>query len=285
MSSKDFVLVRIELAEAERELLYGYLAQLPITGIEETAEELHIYLPQESWSATEQLLRDLGFPMLRLRGVERTRSQDWYAEWLKQLQPVWLTPSVVVHPFPTSPSPSEYPDADLIVHIVPGMAFGTGHHATTRLSATMLLKYIKVGQRWLDAGTGTGILAIVAAKSGASEVIAVENNPFALEQAQENLHLNAVESIVRLWAADLEELDPHMFGKFDGIVANLTHNLLIKLRIKFAQLLHIGGLLILSGVLTEQLPELLSNYVELKSFRVCEVLSEDEWGCAVLQRA
>ncbi len=284
MFPKDFVLVRIELSEAERELLYGYLAQLPITGIEETPEEIRIYLPQESWSGAEQLLQELSSYTLRLRGVERACSQDWYAEWLKQLQPVWLTPSVVVHPFPTPPSPSEYPNADLVVHIVPGMAFGTGHHATTRLSAAILLKYIQVGQRWLDAGTGTGILAIIAAKLGASEVVAVENDPFALEQAQENLHLNAVEATVRLWAADLEELDLHMLGKFDGIVANLAHNLLIKLGIKFAQLLHVGGLLVLSGVLAEQLPELLSNYAELKSFQVCEVVSEDEWSCAVLQR-
>ncbi len=283
MSSKDFVLVRIELSEAERELLYGYLAQLPIAGIEETPEEIRIYLLQESWGAVEQLLRDLGSSMLRLRGVERVLSQDWYAEWLKQLRPVWLSPSVVVHPFPTPPSPTEYPGADLIVHIVPGMAFGTGHHATTRLSAMMLLKHIKSGQRWLDAGTGTGILAIVAAKSGASEVVAVENNPFALDQARQNLYLNAVESTVRLWAADLEELDPHVVGRFDGIVANLTCNLLIKLEEKFAQLLPIGGLLILSGVLTEQLPELLNNYTE--RFQICEVVSEDEWSCTVLRRA
>jgi len=284
MPSRDFVVVRIELSEAERELLYGYLARLPISGIEETPEELRIYLPQDSWSTAKQLLQALGLSTLRLHGVEHARTQDWYAEWLKQLQPVWLTPSVVVHPFPTPPSPSEYPGADLIVHIVPGMAFGTGHHATTRLTAAMLLKYIGPGQRWLDAGTGTGILAIVAAKAGASEVVAIENNPFALEQAQENLRLNAVESIVRLWEADLEELEPRMLGRFEGIVANLTHNLLIKLRERFTLLLHTGGLLILSGVLVEQLPELLNRYTEPRHFEVREVVSEDEWSCAVLQR-
>lgn len=135
------------------------------------------------------------------------------------------------------------------VVIQPSMGFGTGHHATTRLCVALLQQTEVAGRRVLDVGTGSGVLAIVASRLGANFVLAIDDDPDALESARENLDLNRITSGVTLRRADFRDLDT---GTFDLITANLTGGLLVRGVEALVEFLAPAGRLILSGVTTDE---------------------------------
>ena len=139
------------------------------------------------------------------------------------------------------------------------MAFGTGHHETTQLVMVMLQKYLKNEQRVLDAGTGSGILAILAAQLGAAEITAFDNDPIAIENAKENFDLNNIKtahSIIYGVLEDIKELE------YDVIVANIDRNVLLQLPEKLVGYIRPGGILILSGLLSRDEDKILNAYEE-----------------------
>lgn len=254
--------------------LYGLLALFPIAGAEELEHAVRVYIPMETWreiqSTVTQLLNCYGFAF---QVVSHTEVQDWYRIWLEQLHPVWLTEDTIVHPFPEPPQPELYGTARDILHIVPGTAFGTGHHATTRLAARLLLRYLCPSTEWLDAGTGSGILAILAARRGADHVYAVDNNPGALEQARFNIVQNGVAERITVILADLEQAE---LPRVDGIVANLHAELLTRLSHRFLQVLRDGGVCVVSGILSSLASHVMEAFQDA-GFYYETSLCEDEW--------
>src|SRR6185295_15411863 len=113
---------------------------------------------------------------------------------------------------------SRIADPGIVIVITPSMGFGTGHHATTRLCLALLQDTEVRGRRVLDVGTGSGVLAIAAAKLGAASVTAIDNDPDAIENARENIQANGVEDLVDLRVADLR----HLAMTAEVLVANLT---------------------------------------------------------------
>jgi ribosomal protein L11 methyltransferase len=140
--------------------------------------------------------------------------------------------------------------------IIPASAaFGTGEHATTAMSLRMLERVsrrLRPGWRMLDAGTGSGILAVAAACFGAAEVIAIDNDPLAISVAQENARANGIRGVTFITG----DVNGRLAGKFDIIAANLFSELLIAMLPKWRKSLAAGGRLILSGVLRNQEPDL-----------------------------
>lgn len=138
-----------------------------------------------------------------------------------------------------------------VIFIKPSMGFGTGHHASTRLCLTLLQRLPLAGRRVLDVGTGSGILAIAAARLGAVSVLGLDHDEDALSAARESVAANGAAPAVTLAAVDLSHTPAITGAPFDVVLANLTDALLIREAATLARALALGGHLIASGFMAE----------------------------------
>jgi len=194
----------------------------------------------------------------------RVEDEDWVRRSQAQFGPLrfgerlWIVPSWREAPEPRA----------AVVRLDPGLAFGTGSHPSTRLMLSFLEKEMKGGERVLDYGCGSGILAIAAAKLGAGSLAAVDTDPQALEVARENARLNGVE----LQACLPEELPA---GVHDLVLANILAGPLLRLAPELTARTRPGGRVLLSGILERQAAEVAAAYAQRFSTRV--VASENSW--------
>jgi ribosomal protein L11 methyltransferase len=196
--------------------------------------------------------------------VETLADRDWSTTWRDTFGAMQFGERLWV--CPVGESPSE-PDA-IVVHMDPGMAFGTGTHATTAMCLRWLGAHPPVNQSVIDYGCGSGILAIAAHKLGAANVTAVDIDPQALQATQENARRND---------CDIEVLHPETLGKrsADLVVANILANPLIELAEGMARRVHAGGRLILTGILAEQAEAVMAAYVDW--FVFAAPVYREEW--------
>jgi len=208
-----------------------------------------------------------------VRWVEDT---EWVDAWKQFFRPVRIG-RVVVSPSWRSVAPR--PD-DVVVQLDPGMAFGTGYHETTRLCLLALQERIKGGERVLDVGTGSGILAIASAKLGASEVVGLEIDPVAAEAARSNVRNAGLDAVVRVCEAD----SPRAFaGEADVVVANIVAETIICLGDALAEKTRRGGTLIVSGVILDREAEVASRLSALElELAGCGHLGE--WAALAFRR-
>ncbi|MBU6459612.1 MAG: 50S ribosomal protein L11 methyltransferase [Proteobacteria bacterium] len=173
--------------------------------------------------------------------------EDWVAKTQALSGPVkigriWIVPSW--SPLPSSEGP--------LIHLDPGMAFGSGAHPTTRLCISWIDEHLVQGESVLDYGCGSGILAIVAARSGAGRVVGVDVDPMAISASRQNADLNKVKvEFVRPDAS---------LAPFDLLVANILANPLIQLKSCFTSLVAPSGRIVLSGLLRNQASKLITSY-------------------------
>lgn len=202
------------------------------------------------------------------------KEEDWSKKWRRTFKPIRATDRIVVKP---SWIKKRFPQK-LVIEIEPKMAFGTGEHSTTRLCLGALEKYLKTGERVLDLGTGSGILAIAAAKLGAFYVLALDIDPDAISNARENIKKNKVQKTVDLRLRTLDNKMPANY--FDLIAANLTKTQIIQLFDEMNRVLKKGGIFILSGIQNEENKEM-EKFLLIKMILVKETLFEKEWVCFV----
>ncbi|HRV33251.1 MAG TPA: 50S ribosomal protein L11 methyltransferase [Anaerovoracaceae bacterium] len=220
------------------------------------------------------LLKELSRFNVSIRIVD---DQEWLHRWKDYFEPVLITDRFVVKPAWSSYTPKP---GEQVIDMDPGMAFGTGTHATTRLCLRLLQKYMKKGDRVLDVGTGTGILAIAAAMLGGEEVLAADLDPQALATARENIRKNNVDHVVHTVLADLTE---GIDSRSDVIVANLMADLVIRLTGSIKEQLTERGLYISGGILLEKEASVRSA-LEASGFHVLEMFREEEWCAIAAQR-
>lgn len=205
--------------------------------------------------------------------------QDWQAEFKRTLRPVRAGRVTIVAPWQRE----EVEPGQLALVIEPGMAFGTGHHATTRMAVEALGDLDLTGRRVLDVGTGSGVLAMAAALLGAGEALGVDIDPLTIPIARENAALNGI-SGVRFAEGTLGLDDPglgeddDLFGPpHDVLVANLYAELHDLLAGDYAAQLVPGGPLILTGILTGKLA-LVRAALEREGFTGVQVRGDGEWA-------
>ena len=200
---------------------------------------------------------------------------DWAERCQKGLRAVRVGDIVVAPPWDVTSSPS---DASVVV-IRPSMGFGTGHHASTRLCLRALQIQPVRGVTVTDLGTGSGVLAIAAARLGARSVVALEHDPDATASARENLTANAVDQTVSLLQADLTTATTP--PPADIVCANLTGGVLCQLAAHIAACAVAEGALILGGLTNDEEVAVIDAFAVLA--RLEESLREGEWSCLILR--
>ncbi|MCL6467709.1 MAG: 50S ribosomal protein L11 methyltransferase [Ralstonia sp.] len=198
--------------------------------------------------------------------VREVEEQDWVRVTQSQFEPIHIGEHIWV-----VPSWHDAPEPDAVVlELDPGLAFGTGSHPTTRLCMEWLEQHVQPGERTLDYGCGSGILAIVAKKLGAGETVGVDIDPNAVEASRYNAERNHVEATFAL-PDDAPE------GTFDLVVANILSNPLKLMAAMLCARVRPGGRLILSGVLERQAEEVAAAYASTIPLTVWR--ARDGWVC------
>ena len=205
---------------------------------------------------------------MKFREVE---GRDWLAEWKKGWRPVEVGRFVVAPPW----SEVDESGGRLVIRVEPGMAFGTGTHETTRLCLAAVERHFR-GKSFLDVGTGTGVLAIAAAKlRPEARVEACDTDPLAVSVAEENARLNGVGARVEFRVGTVDDRTPSA----DLVCANLTADVILPLLP--ALLGATCGRLVLSGILTTQAPQVGARLIEL-GVGDYEMVNDGEWVAFVV---
>ena len=261
----------------DADLLHAALLDYRVTAIDDAAERWRVFFTSgaDRDRAANELPRQ--FPELSFQPVD-VPDEDWAARSQAGLRAVRVGDIIVAPPWdvddPAGPLRGTRPT---IVVIQPSMGFGTGHHASTRLCLGALQQIDVRGLSVLDVGTGSGVLAIAASRLGASSVLAIDDDPDAIQSAGENLVLNPGVDVT-LRTVDLRSAT---LGSHDVVTANLTGGLLIQAAGRLRDLAAASGRLILSGFLKDEEAGVRDAYSD---FTIQSRSAEDEWLCVTLQR-
>lgn len=210
--------------------------------------------------------------------AEAQPARDWSEEWKRGLGPRRVGERLIVAPSWTRPDAKP---GDLVITIDPQMAFGTGEHASTRGALRLLERWQRPGDVAIDVGAGSAVLAIAAARLGASRVLAVEYDPDAVINAEENIDGNQVRSLVTMECALVDDAYLSDAGQFDLILANILSGVIIPLLPAFQRALRPDGRLIAAGILQEEAKTFLEA-ARTQGFSLREEDREDEWWSALL---
>ena len=239
--------------------------------ISSTEGTLKVFLTQnadvESFLKEQrEILKSRGFSDEALGSWEfslvEKQDQDWSKKWKEKWDVTHVSDKITVVPDWIEYSPKS--QDEVIITLEPGCAFGTGTHSTTQLCMKMIEKYMPCGARVADIGTGSGILAICAAKFGASYVYGCDNDDTVIDVARENAAKNAVKCDFDLNTAD------KITQKFDFVLANILHNVLAEIMPDLKNIMNSGALLVLSGILDEK------KQVVLDSIKKCDLILVEE---------
>ncbi|MGB9782045.1 MAG: 50S ribosomal protein L11 methyltransferase [Moorellaceae bacterium] len=247
-----------EAGEAAADIFYAVGAQGLIIEDERSPLIIRGYLPQDAlwpdrWEKLKEGLNRLGryFPdCLVGLSCKTVKEEDWANAWKAYYKPVRIGSRLVVKPSWENYVPGS---GEIIIELDPGMAFGTGTHATTAMALEMLEKWLEPGATVYDVGTGSGIIAIAAALLGAGRVVAIDNDPVALKAAQENVERNGVADKVKVQQGDLLR---GVKDLADLVVANIVADVLLVLLPQASRVLRPGGHIILGGIISPRSPEM-----------------------------
>jgi len=253
----------IEAEEAVADLLERLFHQSPTLYTDEATlvTRVSVYCPsRRAWSPARAAALRAGLGRIRAQGlpVGRTsirtrwlRAQDWAESWKKHFRPLQIGDRLLIKPTwsPRRPRPGQQ-----VVTLDPGLSFGTGQHPTTAFCLEYLCAFLPrpATPSFLDIGTGSGILAIAAAKLGYAPVCAFDNDPVAVRVARANARLNGVLKRIKLRRGDVRGLPLEGGARYDLICANLLHDLLVAESARIASRLRAGGRLVLAGILERQ---------------------------------
>ena len=250
----------------QSDMLIAALSEQGYDGFEETPSELRAYIPSAQFDiAVANEFANYHSVSIRINELQAT---NWNQQWESNFDPVtiesFLHIRAAFHPV--------WGQANHEIVITPKMSFGTGHHATTRLMATEMSKLQWDQKKVFDFGTGTGILAILAEKLGAGQIVAIDNDTWSIENAAENFGTNECKHIELHLS---EQLPDH--SKFDIILANINTFIIKQYLFSLVKLLEPGGQLLLSGLLVEDMMELRSLCDQLQ-LRTLSAETLNGWG-------
>ena len=260
--------------EVATDVLAALLADVGFESFVPEEEGMSAYVPQALYDADAIAAVVAAFPLEGFGIVysdEFIEGEDWNAEWEKNyFQPIVLGDECVIH----STFHRDVPAARYDILIDPKMAFGTGYHQTTCHMLRAILASDMNGKSVLDMGCGTALLAILARKHGATDVVAIDIDEFAYENAKENVLLNGVPDIeVRLGGADaIKDGD-----SFDFVIANINRNILLMDIVNYVRCMHSGSQLFISGFYTDDM-DVLKEEAALHGLRYLDYAEDNRWA-------
>ena len=286
MNSQEYIEVSISInpfSEENAEILMAELGDLPFESF--TAEDpyLKCYIQKDLYSPQmlKVVLSGLDGYAFETGGFKSTLIPpvNWNAQWESQFDPIVIDRKCTIK----APFHKDLPRTRFNITIEPHMAFGTGHHQTTYMMCSALLQNEKSvkGKTVLDMGCGTAVLAILAAKLGATKVYGIDIDAVAASSAFDNAHRNRVGKKVETYCGDASLLQ---MGKYDIILANINRNILIQDMASYARSLRRGGLLFVSGFYTEDK----NTVIESASAQGLTYISEDmkdNWCCLKFEKS
>ncbi len=284
MKQRSWLQLTLTIPESKQDLLIGQLAALGFEGFLQEERQLQCYIERTRWH--EQLEERLAYCLRQFRrefpdvnvksSTANIRRENWNRRWERSIGIVDAPPNIVIKPSWKSLRARD--KGKTVLRIDPKMSFGTGHHETTRLSLRLLQEHLQPGMRVLDFGSGTGILAIAAAKLGARQCVAVDHDAWTLPNIRENLKRNHVGGRVKAILGD-ERAIPS--SPFDMIVANIDLLTITRVHKTIIRRLARGGVLILSGILTSDLLRLY-RMLEHSGVSPVDFVEENEWSAMAL---
>lgn len=267
----DYYKVKFTLAPClayECDILAALLADVGFESFEQTADGVDAFVKKELWDkdAVSEVIKLYDFEAKIDFSEELVVGQDWNEEWEKHyFNPIVFEDKCVIH----SSFHKDFPRLQYDIVIDPKMAFGTGHHETTSLMIKRILDAEMTGKSVLDMGTGTGVLAILSAMVGAANVVGVEIDPPAYENAVANAQLNGHPEIdLRFGGAETVAES----NSFDFVLANINRNIITADIDRYASALKAGGEMMLSGFYVDDVPvvEAAANKCGLERVSVIE---------------
>lgn len=275
---KNYLIYNIIAKTPDPDETAGLFWELDISGVEITPDGFKVFSENsDDYSGQlKNILVQNGYEVTSVT-LENIENKNWNKEWESTIQVIRVSNKIVIKP--TFREYTAQPD-ELVLTIDPKMSFGTGEHQTTKLVLLALEKYIRPGMKMLDAGSGTGVLAIAGVKLGAKEALAFDNDEWCYENSIENVHLNGVEGKVTIRVCDISGIHE---SEFDLITANIQKNILLPIAPNLAEKLKTGGILILSGLYREDEEEIIREY-SAQGLQHSETTSMDEWISIVFNK-
>jgi ribosomal protein L11 methyltransferase len=236
----DYCEISISAEEGMHDILIAELAGIGYDGFEEFPGLLKAFIPEPDFVENELNI------LLNKYNVKYSNSiikkQNWNALWESNFEPVQVDEFVGVRAAFHPP----FVNVEHEIIITPKMSFGTGHHATTYMVMKLMQELDFMHKSVFDFGTGTGILAILAEKLGATQLLAADNDDWCIENASENISINSCNNI------DIQKVDELILNqKFDIILANINRNIILDNIDELRKAMAPGGQLLLSGLLKE----------------------------------
>ena len=254
------------------------------------SEETEVVRVKAYWALDEELEGKLQHLAVRLDGLasngidkgagavswKAVADEDWAETWKEFFHTEKIGARTVIKP---TWEEYEAKAGEIVVELDPGAAFGTGQHVTTSLCIRALEELVRPGMTVFDVGTGSGVLAIVAAKLGAKRVEAVDFDPVAVRVARENVRQNGAENVVRTERSDLLK---SVAGKADLIIANIIADIIVRLFGEVEGSLAAGGTMLLSGIIEDRLPDVVEA-ATAHGFAVEKIEQEKGWAAVIVK--
>jgi ribosomal protein L11 methyltransferase len=269
---RHFFKIEIEISsEEEGEIIMANLSEIDFYAFEQEESKLIAYIKEKDFNE-EKLVEILADHKNFKKAI--IEDENWNQQWEHHFQPVIIKDFVAIRAAFHQPIKNVKHD----IVITPKMSFGTGHHATTFLMVTLMEKIDFQNKVVLDFGTGTGVLAILAEKSGASKVIAVDDDEWSINNAIENIEANNCKKILVKKANNISGID---FA--DIILANINLNILTQFSSSMSAILQTGGLVLVSGFLIKD-EAAMENSFSNELFVKKMVLEKEGWLAMLFQK-
>lgn len=268
---RRFVKIEIEAFAEEAEILIAELSEIKFYAFEQQEDLLMAFVNEEDFD--EERVKEV-LPKGKDFKKSVLKEENWNQQWESGFQPVVINDFVAIRA--AFHKPVKNVSHELI--ITPKMSFGTGHHATTSLMIQLMEKTDFQDKKVIDYGTGTGVLAILAEKSGAAEVIAIDNDNWSIMNVLENTEANLCKKIFVEKRDGLSGLPP-----VDILLANINLNVLTQSASAISSVLPSGSLLLISGFLHID-EQVIENVFVREQFFKLHLLRKDEWLAMSFQK-